>query len=79
MKANNLILFFSFGLFFLATSGKLVRRNLNIEELDDFGKNFKIGKGRIMPPGIDIDIDNLEEKIKENEEKATKKEKEEKK
>jgi len=32
-----------------------------------------------MPPGIDIDIDNLEEKIKENEEKATKKEKEEKK
>jgi len=39
MKANNLILFFSFGLFFLATSGKLVRRNLNIEELDDFGKS----------------------------------------
>ncbi|ORY77114.1 hypothetical protein LY90DRAFT_698618, partial [Neocallimastix californiae] len=47
---------------------------MNVEEFNDIGKNLNLDKGRIMPPGLDLDIDNLEAIIKENEENEKNKE-----
>jgi len=39
MKANCLILFFLLGLLFIASNGKLVRREMNVIEVEEFAKS----------------------------------------
>ncbi|ORX76199.1 hypothetical protein BCR32DRAFT_296389 [Anaeromyces robustus] len=70
MKLSYISLFLLICLCFLNSNAKLVRRSITVDEIKDY-ENIKIDMKKVKPPPIelDIDMDNLEEIIKENEER----------